>query len=259
LVFVIMLAYVLSNPAFRQYALFKQSKLDLAIIKSIFTLGGPISAQFAIELCAYALAAMLMGLLSVDALAAQQMVIQSGILAGIIPFSMSQGASILISKKMGQNDLEGVREIVKHGMTLVVLIATVIAVFYLTCSDWIISLYIDNRTLASDANVISTAKVLLSMFAVTQLLDCVRNMLGSSLTGLRRSHLAMLASFVSCWVIAVPVSYLAMFYFHLGPIGMPVGFQLGFAAGIVMTMVLLKRLTGSPDSDVPAKLVTETA
>lgn len=247
--FVIMLVYVSRNKAFAAYQLFKNWSVDRHLLKSIFSLGWPISAQFAIELGAYAVAAMMMGLLSVDALAAQQIVIQSSILAGIIPFSLAQGASILISKQMGQKNLTGVKIITRHGLVLVGLVSAVIALLFLTCANGIIALYIQHDSTANEAQVAALAKTLLSMFALTQLIDCLRNMLGSSLTGLQRSRLSMLASFVSCWLIALPGAYIAMFYFNLGPVGMPVGFQIGFLIGLALSAVLFARLTAKASVD----------
>ena len=241
--FVIMLCYVAFNSEFRQYALFKDLKFNGAIIKTIFALGWPISMQFAIELCAYAGAAMLMGVLSIDALAAQQIVIQSAVLAGIIPFSISQATSILISQQMGMQNFAAVRAITRNGLILVSMIGLLIGLFFLSFSQSIIYLYIDNSAYVNEEQVISIATMLLLMFAFTQCLDCVRNLLGSSLAGMRRTQSSMLASFISCWIIAIPSAYFAMFYLNLGAIGMPIGFQFGFVVGIIITATIFNRIT----------------
>lgn len=244
--FLFMFAYLFFNKEFKPFHLFQDLSFNGGIVKSIFALGWPISAQFAIELVAYAGAALLMGLLSVDALAAQQIVIQSAIIAGIIPFSMSQATSILVSKQMGKQDLLAVRALTRHSLTLVGMIGLFIGIIYVCCSHWIISVYLDNNGNADVTQVKMIAQTLLFMFAFTQLLDCIRNTLGSSLAGMRRTQTSMLASFFACWVIALPAAYFAIFYLNMGAIGMPIGFQIGFVVGICVTATYFNRFTSNP-------------
>lgn len=234
LVFITVGLYLYFNSEFNSYSLFKNfNKINSNTLKAIFRLGWPISMQFAIELCAYAGGAILMGMISTDALAAQQIVTQSAIIASIAPFSIAQATSILISKKVAAQEHSTLNTFVFHSIITVSIVAAIIALLYLIMPYSIASIYLHANSSVNQEIVLSTAILLLNMFALTQLLDSIRNVLGSCLSGLRKTKPAMLIAFISCWIFALPIGYFLGIRFNFGPIGIAIGFQVAFAVGIV--------------------------
>lgn len=237
IVFISLTLYLFCSKTYAKYHFFREPlKFEMSYVLQLISLGWPISIQFGVELFAFAAAAILFGWISADALAAQQVVIQCTVIAGIIPFGIAQACSMLISRRAATTK-ESLRDVWYTGLILVLGINLIVAVCYLVFPQQLANLYVHQATLAGSATS-SIVITLLSIGAFGQIIDSIRNITASALSGLRDTKYSMLAAMLSCWIIALPVAYILAFQFNLGPIGIPLGFVCGFIVGCIL---LIKR------------------
>ena len=90
--------------------------------------------------------------------------------------------------------------------------------------------------------VISIAASLLIATAVFQISDGVQVVALGALRGLQDVKIPTLITFVSYWLLGIPVSYLAAFVWQWGPVGVWIGLVLGLtvSAGLLSIRFYLK-------------------
>jgi MATE family multidrug resistance protein len=113
---------------------------------------------------------------------------------------------------------------------------------YLFCGRAIASCFI------GDTSVIATATRLLVVAAVFQVFDGAQVVNSAALRGLTDVRVPAVITFVSYWIIALPVGYLLGVRGSFGPAGIWMGLAAGLAAAAVLLGARFIRLTrpGAP-------------
>ena len=105
--FIAMLIFVLTDRRFRRYRLLGYFwRADWPRFKEIFTIGFPIALTEMAEVATVLVASLLMGLISIDALAAHGVTVQCIVILIIIPVGLMQAASVRVGRAVGAGDLE---------------------------------------------------------------------------------------------------------------------------------------------------------
>lgn len=235
LMFFIMSAYIFKQSSFRPYHLFKKTSVNYEYLSSIFKLGVPISIQYSFELLAFSTLTYLMGMVSKEALNAQQILMQTSIIPIMIIMSVGQSISILVGKAMGQNDLNQVNTIAKQGFVFMMAVMIIFSGIYLLFPLQIINIYLN----VHDPKLIQTialSKLLLMLSACSQFFDAGRNITASVLRGLGDTQSSMWTGIVSCWVIGMPLSITLGFGLHWGALGLRLGLMIGIMAGCLLIL-----------------------
>jgi multidrug resistance protein, MATE family len=226
--FIIVGLYFILHKRFRHYHLLHIDLKPLVpLMRRMIKLGTPISVQFGGELAALGAMTLLMGLFGGQALAAQQIVVQIGLLVVMIPLGISQAAAVLISQAMGAKKYFVLRRLASASLGLGIIVMLLVAVIYWIFPHALIWLYM--RGFHADIHVKHLAVLLFAILAVSQFFDAFRNIITGALRGLHDTQKAMKVGIISVWVIAIPVGAFAAFVLKLGPIGLPLGFVVGFA------------------------------
>ncbi|MAZ78270.1 MAG: hypothetical protein CMF39_06285 [Legionellaceae bacterium] len=235
--FLIVALYFILNKQFKHYHLLHPDLKPLfPLMKRMVKLGAPISAQFGGELAALGAMTLLMGLFGGQALAAQQIVVQIGLLVVMVPLGISQAAAILISQAMGAKKYFALRRLAHASLGLGIAAMTIAAIAYWLFPHALIWLYM--RGFHADPHVKHLAVLLFAVLGVSQFFDAFRNIITGALRGLHDTQKAMMIGIVAVWVIAIPVGAILAFILGMGPVGLPTGFIIGFAFA---SWVLLRR------------------
>lgn len=234
----IVLIYTLRHPEFGRYSLFPSKLIDLSYCKSLLKIGGPISIQYSTEILAFSLITYLMGVISIEALAAHQITMQCTMLAFMIVMGISQSGSILVSHNM-HTDAKLDRAIIcKITLLIGIISMLIVGTSYWLFSDSLISVYLDLKN-ESFHEIVYLAKNLLLISAVTHVFDAARNISSGLLRGYGDTKTSMWTGLVSCWMIGIPLAILFAFFFHLNAIGLRMGMMLGILYGCIQ---LINRL-----------------
>lgn len=200
-------------------------------------LGIPSGMQFLFEVSAFSLAAVMVGWLGADALAAHQI----GISLASITFMMASGVSaastIRIGNQLGRKDIPTLRVAGFSNFLLIVAFMAVSGVLFIVFRDFLPTLFI------ADADVIATASGLLIIAAFFQIFDGVQVVSLGILRGLQDVKVPTLATFIAYWIIGLPVGYLLAFEFGYGIKGVWYGLSLGLGVTAITMFYRFDQLT----------------
>jgi MATE family multidrug resistance protein len=208
----------------------------------MLAVGLPASGSLLFEGGAFAAATVMMGWLGAVPLAAHQIAISCAALTFMVPLGLSMAVGIRMGAAVGAGHHSKLRSIWSGAVGMSVVQSGLVTVAYLV---W-------GRTLASwfvgDSSVISTAGVLLFVAAVFQVFDGAQVVNSAALRGLTDVRVPAAITFVSYWLIALPIGYMLGIRGGFGPKGIWMGLAAGLAAAAVLLGARFIRLTrpGSP-------------
>lgn len=207
-----------------EFGLYKIFKLrirnTLAILKEIICIGLPISIDMiGISLWLQFMTVMA-GWLSFEALAEQQICQQYITLLSSTPIlSLSAATTILVGHAYGQSQRENIRRISLTSMFIGIIYSFAILAVLLIFSQRLTKLFISEEDNSSTANIISTVNIMFIIMAAGQVFDSIRNVFAGTMRGLLETKLPMIASLLSVWAIAMPLSLYFGFKLNWGIVG----------------------------------------
>lgn len=218
-------------------ALFQFNYLRELLSFGIFT-----SMQITAEVFAYSVSTIFMGWFGERALAGQQIVLQISNMLLMFPYAFSQASGVLISQAAGSGRERDIRSIGHMALFLGGVLGVASGLCYLLFPKVIISFYIDIHDIAMQPTVKLTI-VLLAVAAISQFFDILRTIASGSLRGLFDTKVPMFVSvFISC-LTSLPIGYILAYSFHLGAIGVRLGFVVSFFVGAVVLIYRFQRLS----------------
>ena len=234
LMFAAMLTYVLRHRRFKRFhILIRFWKPDWARFREIFRIGTPIGLTVLAEVSLFTAAALLMGLLGTDEVAAHAVALQTASMAFMVPLGLGIAATVRVGVAYGRGDPEGIR---KAGWTALALgtgFMALTCVLFLTLGPWIVSLFLDPRS-PDNTNAIVLAATYLVVAGVFQIADGAQVVAAHALRGLSDTKIPMLVAIIGYWVVGLPVGYLLGFVVGWRGLGIWIGLAAGLAAVAVV-------------------------
>ena len=186
------------------------------------------------EVGLFTAAALLMGRLGTDEVAAHAIALQSASMAFMVPLGLGIAATVRVGRAYGRSDPEGIH---KAGWTAFALGTGFMAlscVVFLTMGPVIVSWFLDPRA-PENANALALAASFLMVAGVFQLADGAQVVAAHALRGLSDTKIPMLLAILGYWMVGLPIAYLLGFV--LGWRG--TGIWMGLAAGLAFVAVVL--------------------
>jgi MATE family multidrug resistance protein len=224
--------------------------------KEILHIGVPNGANICIEVSMFAVAALIIGSMGVNAVAAHQITINFASITFMVPLGLSLATTARVGFAIGQNDLPLARGIGFVGVALCGMVMTATALIMLTLPDLIVIMY------TKDAEVREIAIKLLFYAAIFQISDGLQVGGLGALRGLKDTRVPTLVNIVAYWMVGIPIGYLLGVHLHWGPEGLWIGLILGLTVAAFLHnwrfhWLTKKRLALSPESELNrGKLVT---
>jgi MATE family multidrug resistance protein len=232
---------------FRKYHVLANAwRFDGPLMRQLIAIGAPISLSFMLEYGLFSAAALLMGLISTVALAAHQVALQVTAVLFMVPFGISQAATVRVGHAVGRVDPDGVR---RAGLVALLLGIALTAVFTLLVivSRFAIGRLFFGSADEADASVALTASLLL-IGATFFIGDGVQSIALGSLRGMNDTRVPLLFAVLGYWVIGFTTACLLGFWAQLGAIGVWIGLSCGtavYATLLVLRFRLLARRFGA--------------
>lgn len=221
--------YVLTSSHFKVYLeKFRSARLSLARIKSILQIGVPVALQYLFEVSAFTGAAIMVGWMGTEQLAAHQIALSLAAITYMMASGLSAAATIQTGTSYGQLDYLHLREFAISSYHLVFLFMGLTGIFFVSFNHVLPLLYLH------DQRVISIAAPLLVIAGAFQLFDGFQVVGLGILRGMSDVKVPTVITFVAYWIIGLPIGYLLGFRFHLGPNGVWYGLLCGLAFASVL-------------------------
>jgi MATE family multidrug resistance protein len=209
-------------------------RIDRALLATMARVGGPVGAQFGLEVGLFAFAAIMMGWLGPIELAAHQVTINIAATTFMVALGVSIAGSIRVGQHIGARRARAVHRAVLATYLLAVGFMGACALLFVIAPAGLIGLY------TGDPGILATGTRLLLVAAAFQVFDGAQVAGFSVLRGAGDTRGPMLIAGVGYWALGVPVAYLLAFRTGLGPVGVWIGLSAGLAATAIMLAIRVR-------------------
>ncbi|MGR1218791.1 NorM family multidrug efflux MATE transporter [Metapseudomonas otitidis] len=253
--------HVTRHPAYAAYSLrhgLLQPRLD--DLRELLRLGLPIGGTYAVESGLFAFAALCMGALGSQALAAHQVAIMSVYVAFMVPVGISYAVTFRIGQHFGAGRLEDARRAGRLGIGLGAGCMLSFAALFWLAPEWVVGLFLERGNAEFEA-VVQMAVGLLAIAAWFELFDGIQTIAMGAIRGLKDAKTTFLVGLGCYWLVGAPAAWLLAFHFGWGPQGVWWGLASGLACaalGLTLGFEFKTRrlLRGEPAVAVRASVAT---
>ena len=232
---VLMLAVVIvTDRQFRRFHLFGRFwKPDWPRYRKLWRLGFPIGLAMGFEGGVFSAAAYLMGLIDAESVAAHAVALQIAALAFMVPWGLSQAATVRVGRYLGEGDRPGISRAGWTAWVLGVSFMALMAVIIWSIPRELITIFLDDTP--ENARVISLGVSFLAIAAIFQVVDGAQVVGAGMLRGLHDTRVPMVFTFIGYWAIGIGIG--AWLAFERGWEGQ--GIWTGLAIGLAIVAVLM--------------------
>lgn len=206
---------------------------DPSMLWKVIRVGGPISMTLAFEMSMFSAAAVAMGTLGKDQLAAHQIAIQTASISFMIPLGLAIATSVRVGHAIGSGDARRA-ELAGHvGILSCIFVMSLSGLAFWLMPGQIIALYIDVHDTANKP-LIEFAISFLAIAAMFQIVDGIQVAASGSLRGLKDTTAAMVLTLFSYWGVGCVVGAYLCFGADLGGRGLWIGMTTGLSTAAIL-------------------------
>jgi MATE family multidrug resistance protein len=209
--------------------------IDWSFIKEAFRLGLPISFTLFFEIMAFCSVTLFVGKFGEVQSAANNIALNIGSLAFMIPMSIGAAVSVKIGHAFGKKNFQALKTFAKVALSVSIAFNIITGAIFYLFPNFFISLF------STETEVLAWGSKLLFYVACFQLFDGAQVTQAGVLRGLSITRSASLAVFFGYWIVGIPIGYYLGFHKQLEAIGFWQGLTISLAVVAVMLSVILKR------------------
>jgi multidrug resistance protein, MATE family len=233
-IFAVLVGWILTQPAFHQYGIFRYLfKLDGRIFREVLQVGWSIGVLYGVETGLFAVTAFLMGYLGTTTLAAHQIALQTAAITFMVPAGISYATTVRVGQLLGQGNPRGAKLAGYVSLGIGGTFMAMMAIVFWLFPRAIVSLYLDIRDPAN-GEVLEVATTLLRVAAMFQLVDGIQIIAAGALRGLKDTRTPMLIGIFAYWCVGLTSGALLGLHFGWGGVGL----WLGLAFGLITAAVI---------------------
>jgi MATE family multidrug resistance protein len=255
LIVIAMLAYVFRGRDLRAFHPVRwRARLEMQWFKDLFHLGTPVAVQHLFEVGAFAFAALMMGWISAEAIAAHQIALACASTTFMFGLGIGVAACIRVGHAYGAAQYLRMRRIGFGGVGLAVMIMGMFGLVFILGGKWIAGWFIDSPA------VVALGAQLLFVAAVFQVADGIQIASISALRGLSDVRVPAVIALLAYWAIALPLGSFLAFVMGMGAIGIWIGLAGGL--GVAAVGLLLRfhlRTRRAPERTPPLQPAIDPA
>lgn len=207
------------------------------IINKILAIGIPSGFQFVFEVGAFSVGTIMIGWFGAEALAAHQIALNLASITYMIASGISASSMISLGYFYGKKNYDDLQ---KSGYINFIMVSVMMAFFgflFILFRSELPTLYIDNE------KVLVLASNLIIIAALFQIPDGIQSVGLGVLRGIRDTKIPTLVTFISYWIIAIPISYFIGVVNNYGPIGIWIGLMIGLWIAAIFHLIRFNYIT----------------
>ena len=232
---VIIVLYIFWHRKLRRFSLFGRIwRADFQILKRIVLIGFPIGMTLLSEVGMFSIAAVMIGWIGVNELAAHTIVAQCAAVTFMVPLGIGQAAVVRVGIAAGRGDINGIGLAGWTAIVVAVLFMCVSAAVFWLMPDFLISLYQDESNPASE-QVKAFGISLMAIAAIFQFFDGAQVVGGCALRGINDTKIPMVYAIICYWIIGLGGGYILAFPLNFATEGV----WWGLATGLIAVAIAL--------------------
>ncbi|WP_265570057.1 MATE family efflux transporter [Sphingomicrobium nitratireducens] len=225
---------VLTDRQFRRFHLFGRFwRPDWERYARMWKLGLPIGLSMGFEGGVFSAAAYLMGLVGEKPLAAHAIALQIAAISFMVPWGISQAATVRVGLMLGRRDPQGMGRAGWTAFVMGVGFMSMMAVVLWLVPRELMTLFLED--VPANREVIALGASFLGIAAIFQIVDGAQVVGQGMLRGLHDTRWPMVFAFIGYWLVGIGVG--AWLAFEAGWDG--IGLWTGLASGLAIVSVLM--------------------
>ena len=229
---------VVLHKRFRRYHLFGRFwRSDWQRYRALWKLGLPIAVTMGLEGSVFGIAALLMGLINAESVAAHAIALQLASLSFMVPMGLGQAATVRVGIQYGRRDHAGITRAGWVSFILGTGFMAAMALLFVLAPDFLIAIFIDADAPGNE-KVAALAVSFLAIAAIFQIVDGAQVVGAGMLRGLHDTTVPMLFALMGYWFIGIGVGAGLAFWQGWEGIGVWTGLASGL--GIVAILMLMR-------------------
>ena len=237
IMFLLILIYCLNDRRFSKYILKTKFLVNLNHIKDIFRIGFASGLQYIFEVGAFSVATVMTGSIGAIHLAAHQIALNLASISYMIASGIGSASMISLSYYDGKRNFEDMRRSGFASFLLVFILMIVSALVFIIFRNYLPVLYVD------DSSVINIASTLLIIAGLFQISDGIQAVGLGILRGIRDIKKPTIITFISYWIISIPLSYFLGIEYGYGVYGIWIGLSVGLTLAAIFHVTRFNYLT----------------
>jgi MATE family multidrug resistance protein len=229
-----MLIYCFYSKNLKKSNLFKQWYWPVLIkIKSILAQGLPIAMSLLFEVSLFAIVAIILVPFGAQTVASHQVALNFTGLVFMVPLSIAMATTIKVGFAVGNKNLQQAKDYTLYAILLGLALACFTALITIVLRNQIASIY------TTEIAVIELAASLMLLASIYQFSDTIQVVSAGALRGYKDTKSILYITFLSYWLIGLPVGLmLGLTDWIITSLG-PYGFWIGFIIGLTTAAILL--------------------
>ena len=237
IMFLLILIYCLNDRRFSKYILKRKFLVNLNHIKDIFRIGFASGLQYIFEVGAFSVATVMTGSIGAIHLAAHQIALNLASISYMIASGIGSASMISLSYYDGKRNFKDMRRSGFASFLLVFILMIVSALVFIIFRNYLPVLYVD------DSSVINIASTLLIIAGLFQISDGIQAVGLGILRGIRDIKKPTVVTFISYWIISIPLSYFLGIEYGYGVYGIWIGLSIGLTLAAIFHITRFNYLT----------------
>ena len=235
--FLLILIYCLYDVRFSKYILKTRFSINVDHIRDIFRIGFASGLQYIFEVGAFSIATVMTGSIGAIHLAAHQIALNLASISYMIASGIGSASMISLSYFHGKRNLIDMRKSGFASFLLVLFLMITSALVFILLRDYLPKLYVD------DVSVVNIASSLLIIAGLFQISDGIQAVGLGILRGIRDIKKPTIVTFISYWIISIPLSYMLGIKYGYGVYGIWVGLSIGLTLAAIFHVTRFNYLT----------------
>lgn len=231
-------AYVLKSKNFISYLTdFKLFSFDISRIRRIIKVGGPVAMQYIFEVNAFSGAGILIGAIGKIEQAAHFTALSLAALTYMLATGIANAATIKTGNNFGRKNYRRLHMSAIASYHVVIVLMLVTATIFILANNYLPYIY------TNDPTVVALAAQLLILAGFFQLFDGTQVVGLGVLRGMGDVNAPTLITFLSYWIIGLPIGYILGFKLGMGAKGIWYGLTLGLLTSSVLLFIRFRDKT----------------
>lgn len=244
--FGLLLAYALYHRRYKRfYILTRFWRPDWPRFFEIFRIGTPIGLTIMAEVGMFAVAAIFVGWLGTNALAAHAVALQCASFAFMVPLGVGMASTVRVGLAFGAGSEDAVGKAGWTSMAIGVGFMCITAALFLTIPDFFVGFFLDPAD-PDNLRALALASTFLVMAGVFQIVDGAQVVAAHALRGLADTTVPMIVALFGYWLVGMPIAWWLGSADRLGGVGVWAGLAagLGFVAVILTARFAMRERLG---------------
>lgn len=212
-------------------------RFDLRVVRQMMKIGVPSGMQYVFEIGAFATAAIMVGWISAEALAAHQIALNLAAVTYMCATGIGAAATVRIGNQMGLKNLRDLKIAGYSSLAMAAVFMAFCSLLFIVFRHFFTALYVE------DAYVRELAATLLIIAAAFQISDGLQAVGLGILRGLTDVKIPTLITFVAYWILAIPGGYFLGFTMNMGVLGVWYALSGGLTIAAVAHIIRFYRLS----------------